>query len=239
MTPRSLATRAGVLLALVSGTTLALGPGLRRDILRYREDVEYLVVQHLQIVGTSMAAAIAVGVVAGIVLSRPAMRRAAGPVMAVLGLGTAIPTLAVLALAMTVLGIGNFAASVGLWLVSVLPIVRNTHVGLTTLDPGMIEAAEGMGMGTGPRLLRVELPNALPVIAAGIRIALVLNVGTAPLAFLIGGGGLGELIFTGLALNIPGQMLAGAFAVAALAVLLDTAAAAIQYALTPAGLRRA
>ena len=126
-----------------------------------------------------------------------------------------------LALAMSLLGIGVVPAIFGLWVATLLPIVRNTYAGMRGVPAHLVEAAHGMGMRPLQILRRVELPNALFVIFAGIRTALAINVGTAPLAFLIGGGGLGELIFTGIDLNEPGMMLAGAIPTALLAVLVD------------------
>jgi len=104
-----------------------------------------------------------------------------------------------------------------------LPIVRNTYTGILAVPRHFVEAATGMGMTRMQILLRIELPNALYVILAGIRTALAINVGTVPLAFLIGGGGLGELIFTGIDLNEPGMMFAGALPTAVLAILTDLA----------------
>jgi osmoprotectant transport system permease protein len=99
--------------------------------------------------------------------------------------------------------------------------VRNTYTGILSVPPFMLEAARGMGMTSRQILWRVELPNALYVMIAGIRTALVINVGTAPLAFLIGGGGLGQLIFTGIDLFNTPMMLAGAIPTAILAVIVD------------------
>jgi osmoprotectant transport system permease protein len=116
-----------------------------------------------------------------------------------------------------------------------LPIVRNTYAGLLAVPQHLIEAATGMGMRRSQVLLRVELPNALFVSFAGIRTALAINVGTAPLAFLIGGGGLGELIFTGIDLNEPAMMLAGAIPTALLAVFVDYAVGVLAYWAVPRG----
>ena len=141
--------------------------------------------------------------------------------MQMLNVGTTIPTLAVLALSMTFLGIGVTPAIFALWLASLLPIVRNTYVGIRDVPGTLIEVAAGMGMKPVQILFWIELPNALMVILAGIRTALAINVGTAPLAFLIGGGGLGELIFTGISLDEPTIMLAGAIPTALLAIFID------------------
>ena len=112
-------------------------------------------------------------------------------------------------------------AAVALFLASLLPIVRNTYAGLAGLQPALLEAADALGMTPRQRLWRVELPNALPVILTGVRVALALNVGTAPLAFLIGASSYGELIFPGIYLNNHTALLLGAGGTALIALTLD------------------
>jgi osmoprotectant transport system permease protein len=209
--------------------------GLLDDILSRWEDIAFLSVQHVELAAISGGLAILVGVVVGIVLSRRAFRRFAEPVMQSLNIGTTIPTLAVLALSMSVLGIGAPPAIFALWLMTLLPIVRNTYIGLLEVPSYLIEAATGMGMKPWQILWRVEVPNALYVMFAGIRTAVTVNVGTVPLAFLIGGGGLGELIFTGIDLSEPGMMLAGAIPTAMLAVITDFAIALLTKIVVPRG----
>ena len=209
--------------------------GLIDAIGKYRSDILYLTQQHMKLVAISGGLAIAVGIPLGLWLSRPGMRRSAETIMQGLNLGSTIPTLAVLALAMSLLGIGTVPAIFGLWVASLLPIVRNTYAGVLGVPTHFIEAATGMGMRPLQILGGVELPNALFVMFAGIRTALAVNVGTAPLAFLIGGGGLGELIFTGIDLNEPGMMLAGAIPTALLAVLVDFAVGALAFWVVPRG----
>jgi osmoprotectant transport system permease protein len=214
---------------------LAQRKGLIDQIAAYSGDIAFLAQQHMSLVAISGGLAVAVGLPLGIWLSRPSMRRVAETLMQVLNIGSTVPTLAILALAMTWLGIGALPAIFGLWIASLLPIVRNTYAGLLAVPPHLIEAATGMGMRRSQILLRVELPNALFVAIAGIRTALAINVGTAPLAFLIGGGGLGELIFTGIDLNEPSMMLAGAIPTALLAVFVDYAVGVISYWAVPRG----
>jgi osmoprotectant transport system permease protein len=231
---------ARTLLALAFLVTFALGvlahrSGLFEQVAKYGADIAYLSRQHMKLVAISGGLAIAVGVPLGLWLSRPSMRRMAESVMQVLNLGSTIPTLAVLALAMSLLGIGMVPAIFGLWVASLLPIVRNTYAGMLGVPAYFVEAADGMGMRPRQVLARVELPNALFVMFAGIRTALAINVGTAPLAFLIGGGGLGELIFTGIDLNEPGMMLAGAIPTALLAVLVDFLVGAVSFWVVPRG----
>lgn len=209
--------------------------GLLGQIAAYWDDIVFLAQQHMFLVATSGGAAILVGVPVGIWLSRPSMERYAETVMQVFNIGTTIPTLAVIALSMTILGIGFPPAFFGLFVASLLPIVRNTYAGLLSVPAHLKEAATGMGMTRGQILWRVEVPNALYVIFSGIRTALAINVGTTPLAFLIGGGGLGELIFTGIDLMDTGMLLAGAIPTALLAVLVDFLMGQAQLRLIPKG----
>ena len=214
---------------------LLVASGMWADVLRYRKDFVYLTRQHLVLVGVSGGLAIVTGVGLGIVLSRPWMRRYAEPTIQVVNMATSIPTLGKLALMMSLLGIGALPAIVGLWVATLLPIVRNTYAGIRAVPEHLVDAANGMGMSPGAILRRVELPNALFVMFAGIRTAMAVNVGTAPIAFLIGGGGLGELIFTGIDLQEYAMMLAGAIPTALLAVAVDFAFGQAQYWLVPRG----
>lgn len=213
----------------------AWGSGLLPTLLDYRDDIQYLGAQHLALVGISGGLAILAGVPCGIALTRPRLRRAGEIVMQMLNIGATIPTLAILALAMSVMGIGNPTVVLGLFVTTLLPIVSNTLAGIRAVPPHLIEAARGMGLSETQILWRVELPNALFVIYSGIRTGLAINVGTVPLAFLIGGGGLGELIFSGIALNEFGMMLAGAIPTALLAILVDFLVGQLQYWSIPRG----
>lgn len=202
----------------------------------YAEDIRYLTVQHLQLTAMSGALAILIGIPIGVLLARRSLG-VMGPVAAqVVNLGTTIPTLAILALAMTVMGLGTPPAIFGLTVLTLLPIVLNTIAGLRSVPPALIDAARGMGMTGWQILCKVELPYAMFVIFAGIRTALAINIGTVPLAFLIGCGGLGELIFTGIDLMEPGLLLAGAIPTALLAVAVDLLGAQAQYWLVPRGI---
>lgn len=224
----------GLIVAFVLGVLFST-TGLLAELRTYRPDIEFLAVQHMQLVVISGSLAIVAGVALGIWLSRPFMEAFAEPAMQVFNVGTTIPTLAILALSMSFLGIGTRSAIFALFIASLLPIVRNTYAGLRAVPAHLKEAANGMGMAPRTQLVRVELPNALYVIFAGIRTALTINVGTVPLAFLIGGGGLGELIFTGIALNDFGMMLAGAIPTAVLAILTDFVIAQFQFWAIPRG----
>jgi osmoprotectant transport system permease protein len=205
----------------------------------YWGDISYLTVQHLQIVAISGALALLVALPLGVWMSRPANQRYAMASMQVLNVGQAIPKLALLALAMSLLGIGSGAAIFGLWVATLLPVAVNTYAGLRAVPPHLIEAADAMGMTPREILWKVEIPNAMNVIFAGIRTALAINVGTAPLAFLVGGGGLGELIFTGIDLNDFSMMLAGAVSTALLAIAVDLSCGMIQTLTVSRGLRLA
>jgi len=222
----------GIVLAIVWGLYAS---GLAADILRYRKDIVYLTRQHLVLVAISGSAAIVLGVATGIWLSRPWMERWAEGAIQAVNMLTSIPTLGKLALMMTLLGIGPLPAIVGLLIATLLPIIRNTYEGIRAVPAHLVDAARGMGMGPRAILGRVELPNALFVIFAGVRTAMAVNVGTAPIAFLIGGGGLGELIFTGIDLQEHAMMLAGAIPTALLAVIVDFLFGQAQYWLVPRG----
>lgn len=205
------------------------------SVLQYRDDVLYLIRQHIWLAFVSGVIAIAIGVPLGILITRGRYKVLAVVLAQVVNLGSTIPTLAILAIAMTFLGLGAPSAIFGLTALTLLPIVLNTVAGLNAVPPYLIEAARGMGMKPWQILLQVELPNALYVILAGVRTALAIDVGTVPLAFLIGGGGLGELIFTGIDLMEPGMLLAGAIPTALLAILVDFLVGAAQFWLVPRG----
>jgi osmoprotectant transport system permease protein len=213
----------------------AWGSGLLPEMWSLWDDITYLLNEHVWLVIISGGLAILVGLPLGVLLSRPFMRNVAEMLMQVLNVGTTIPTLAILALSMSILGIGTVPAVFGLFVATLLPIVRNAYAGCQAVAPHLIESATGMGMTPRQIMMRVEIPNALFVMFAGIRTALAINVGTVPLAFLIGGGGLGELIFQGIALNNFAMMLAGALPTALLAVLVDFLLSQAQYWLVPRG----
>lgn len=213
--------------------------GVIEEFLFYIPDIQFLTVQHLWLTALSGGLAILVAVPLGIILSRPSMTRYAESAMQVLNVGTTIPTLAVLALSMSFLGIGTVPAVFGLFIATLLPITRNTYTGLKGVSPALKEAAAGIGMSPLQRLVRVELPNALYVMFAGIRTALAINVGTVPLAFLIGAGGLGELIFTGIDLYDPIMMLSGAIPTALLAIGVDVLVAFVAFLVVPRGVNPA
>lgn len=185
-------------------------------------DVASLTLEHIVLVGTSCGIAVVIGVTAGIMGTRhPRMRAISLGVANVL---QTIPSLALFGFLLPVPvigGIGKKTAIISLVLYSLLPIVRNTVVGIMSVDARLREAAVAMGMTDGQVLRWVELPLAAPTILAGIRVALVSNIGTAVIAAVIGGGGLGVLIFRGVGSVDTAEILAGAIPAAALALLAD------------------
>jgi osmoprotectant transport system permease protein len=227
--------RSGLLLLVFALGAWAWASGLLPTVVDLWDDIVYLGRQHIALVAVSGGLAVVVGIPVGVVLTRPRLRHHGDTVLQLLNIGATIPTLAVLALSMSVLGIGNLPAVFGLFVASLLPIVANTLAGIRAVPRHLVEAANGMGMSGGQILLQVELPNALFVVYAGIRTALAINVGTAPLAFLIGGGGLGELIFTGIALNEFPRMLAGAIPTALVAIFVDFVMGQLQLWTIPRG----
>ena len=196
-----------------------------------------LFIQHLYIVTVSMSIATVIGVTAGILLTRKRLRRYAGICMYIIGLGQTIPSLAVLALAMSFLGIGTKPAIFALTIYSILPIARNTLAGITAVPPELIDAGKGMGMPPIRILMEVEIPNAMTVILTGFRVALIINIGTAALAYVIGAGGLGDLIFTGISLMQTDKLLAGAIPVTLLALFADFLSELMGLLLVSKGLR--
>ena len=185
------------------------------------QDIYRLLLQHLQLVFISATIAVTLGLSIGIVLTRGFMRRYRETVLNLLGICQTVPSLAVIAIAMTYLGIGRKTAIFALVVYSLLPIIRSTVAGIFQVDPSLVDAGHGMGMTPRQVLFKVEIPNAMYIILTGIRTAVVINVGTAAMSFLVGGGGLGDLIFSGLAMVDAGLMLAGAVPTACLAVLLN------------------
>ncbi|MEW5816080.1 MAG: ABC transporter permease, partial [Spirochaetota bacterium] len=136
-----------------------------------------------------------------------------------------------------VLGMGYKAAVIALFTYAMLPIIRNTYAGINSVDPVIKEAARGMGMTGWQVTWQVELPLARPVIMAGIRTSTAVNVGTAAVAGMIGAGGLGELIVTGIAVRVTELILQGAAPTAALAIILDTLLGGLESLTTPRGLK--
>jgi len=193
-----------------------------------REQIE------LTVVSTALVLAIAIPM--GILLTRPFARSITPPAIAVFNIGQAIPSIGLIVLLAVVWDIGFRPMVVALVAYTVLPVLRNTMVGLRQVDASVIEAARGMGMTKRAVLTRIELPLAVPIIMAGLRTALTINVGTATLGALVGAGTLGTLIVAGIVQNKQLILVVGAILVAVLALLVDYLAAIAEERLRPRGL---
>ncbi len=200
-----------------------------------RAEVWQLTLEHLWMVGMSMAIAVAIGVPVGIWLTRrQAMEK---PVLGLANVIQTIPSLALFGFLLPAPWIGARAgriAVLALVLYALLPVIRNTYVGIMGVDRAVVEAGRGMGMTGRQLLLQVELPLALSVIIAGVRVATVISVGLATIAAAIGAGGLGEFIFRGLAMVNNVVILAGAVPAAILALLADFGLGLLEKRLRPA-----
>lgn len=190
--------------------------------------IKVAVWQHLYLIVISSALAIATSVPLGMVLTRKSMRYLCGTIVSIVNFGQTIPSFAVIALCFGVFGIGAKSAIFALWLYSLLPILNNTIAGLRSVDPNVIDAARGMGMTKLQILFRIEMPLAMPVIFAGIRTAIVINVATAIIAAFVGAGGLGDFIIAGKNINRMQIMLLGAGYATMLALILDSILAMIE-----------
>ncbi len=187
--------------------------------------------QHVEISASAVLLATAIGVPVGVLISRVASL--ARPVLVLAGILYTVPSLALFAVLIPVLGLGTRSAVVALVLYSLLVLIRNTATGLAMVQPEVVEAAAGMGMSGRQRLWLVELPLALPMIMGGVRIATVMNIGITSIAAYIGAGGLGVLIFRGIATVDAELILAGAVPIALLAVTADRLLRQMEWLLRP------
>ncbi|HZF93159.1 ABC transporter permease [Streptomyces sp.] len=192
--------------------------------------------QHVQLTVISTFFVLIIAIPLGVLLTRKAFRKGAPVAMALANIGQATPAIGLLALLVIWLGIGRRSALIGIIVYAVLPVLSNTIAGLKANDPTLLEAARGIGMSPLGVLVRVELPLAVPLILAGVRTALVLNVGTATLATFGGGGGLGVLITTGITNQRMPVLLLGSILTIALALLVDWLASLAELLLRPRGL---
>ncbi|WP_159767970.1 ABC transporter permease [Streptomyces sp. HM190] len=193
--------------------------------------------QHIALTALSTFFVLLIAVPLGVLLTRRRFRAATPFVRAVANAGQATPAIGLLALLVIWLGIGRTAALIGMIAYAVLPVLSNTMAGLRANDPTLLEAARGIGMSPAEVLVRVELPLAVPLILAGVRTALVLNVGTATLAAFGGGGGLGVLITTGITNQRMPVLVLGSVLTVALALLVDWLASLAEVLLRPRGLQ--
>lgn len=187
--------------------------------------------EHLSISAISLFLGVIVAVPLGIILTR--LPRVAGFVIGFASLLQTIPSLALLALMVPLMGVGKAPAIVALFIYSLLPILRNTYIGMDNVDADLKDAAKGMGMTNFQSIVMVEVPSALPTIMAGVKLSAVYVIAWATLASYIGGGGLGDLIFSGLNNYIPSLIIGGTIPVTILALLTDFVFAKLEDKLTP------
>lgn len=195
-------------------------------------------VEHLYVVCAAVGFAILTGVPIGIAITQN--ERAANVVLYIASIIVTIPSIALFGLMIPILstighGIGYLPAMIAVLLYSQLPIIRNTYTAIKNVDPALREAAKGIGMTPFQRLSRVEIPLAIPIIMAGVRTAVVMNIGVTAIAAYIGAGGLGTFISRGISQTDPRQLITGALAVSILAIIADYGLLWVQRRLTPAG----
>lgn len=193
-------------------------------------------VTHLQLSALSTVIVIAIAIPLGIVLTRPFARGAVPGVLGLANVGQAIPSFGLITIIVILFGLGTGPVVIGLVAYSALPILRNTMIGLQQVDANLIKASRGMGMSSATVLRLVELPLAVPVMIAGIRTALIINVGTATLATFFGAEGLGYVIFQGIQLNRDPVLITGVVMASGLALLVDYLAGVAGRLLSPRGL---
>jgi osmoprotectant transport system permease protein len=192
--------------------------------------------QHIELTAVSTLLVLAVAVPLGVLLSRRWARPATPVVLAVANVGQSAPSIGMVVLLAVLWGVGFWTAIVALVAYGVLPALRNTMVGLQQVDPTLVDAGRGIGMSSAAVLWRVELPLAVPVILAGIRTTLILMVGTAAIASFISGGGLGDLVTTGVTTQRTPVLLTGCILMALLALLIDWLGGIATRFLAPKGL---
>jgi osmoprotectant transport system permease protein len=193
--------------------------------------------QHLVLTLQATVLVLVIGIPLGVLLTRGPFRRVSTTVIAVANFGQAAPAVGLIVLLAAWLGLNSWSAVVALVLYAILPVLRNTMLGVQSVDDRLVEAGRGMGMSALSVLLKVELPLAVPVMLSGIRTALVLLVGTASLATFVGAGGLGLLITTGVNLFLPKVLVSGALLVALLALTIDWIGRVVETVARPKGLR--
>jgi osmoprotectant transport system permease protein len=213
-------------------------PGVFPDALRFVVENPELILdktaEHLWLSGIAIAISLAIGLPLGVLLGH--LHRGSFIAINLGNVGRALPSLAVIAFGLAIFGIGTANVVFALVVLAVPPIVTNAFVAVDDVDPDAVEAARGMGMSPAQVLRRVELPLALPLVFAGIRTASLYVVATATLAGIVGGGGLGDIIVNQASYRLAG-VVGAALCVSALALAVDGALAALQRAVTPAGLR--
>jgi osmoprotectant transport system permease protein len=208
---------------------------LIRFMVAHADDILSALIQHMKITGIAVAFAILIGVPIGIWISKK--QNIAGFVLGVANIMQTIPSLALFGLIIPIMGIGFKPSVFVLLLYALMPIIKNTYIGITTVDPAVIEAGRGMGMTRMQILKMIEVPLSLPMIMGGIRISTVINIGTATIAALIGAGGLGTFIFQGISMADNMMVLSGAIPTALLALFMDALLNFVELKLTPTALK--
>lgn len=236
LAPVGIAILALLLYLYVRSLDLANASTSLRSPLDWDTKLQPQLIRQLEIAAWSTVIVIAVAVPLGVILTRPSFRKVSPGILAVANAGQALPAYGLLVIFLTFLGQGKWTVIWALALFALLPVLRNTMVGLDGVDKPVIEAGRGMGMTKWQALTRIELPLAVPVIIAGVRIAIIINIGMATLAFLIGGGGLGITINSGLKLQQDPVLLVGAWLVALVALSFDWLGALAERYLRPKGL---
>lgn len=229
-----------VLLAVILGGTYLWVSSLELDSIEQRtlnaEQLTQSTIEHLHLTAVSTAIVIVLAIPLGVLLSRPFARPVVPAVLGLANIGQGVPSFGLITIVILWTSLGFWPMIIGLVACSTLPILRNTMVGLEQVDRTAVKASRGMGMSPLQVLLKVELPLAFPVMIAGIRTALIINVGTAALGTFFGQGGLGFIIYNGITLNRTPVLITGVVLVSALALLVDYLAGALGRLLAPRGL---
>lgn len=197
--------------------------------------IQQAFLEHIYLSFVALIIGIAIALPLGILIAR--YRKYAEPVIGVTAVFQTIPSLALFGFLVPLIGIGSNTALIALIIYALLPIIRNTYTGITSVDNSIIEAGRGMGMTRTQILTQIEFPLALPFIMAGIRTATVLTVGIATLATFVGAGGLGDVIYRGLQSYNNSLVLAGALPVALLAITFDLLLKWVEKKATPKGMK--
>jgi osmoprotectant transport system permease protein len=228
-----------LLTAVVAALWLYVASQSLDEIEKTRINMDFIAAslrRHVWLTVASTVLVLLVAIPAGVLLTRPGLRPIARPLITIFNIGQSLPTIGVLALFAVIWRIGVAPVIVGLFAYTVLPVLRNTMVGLEQVDESVVESARGMGMKKTAVLVRIELPLAVPVIMAGVRTALVINVGTATLATFVNGKGLGDIINAGVVNSRDLMILVGGVLAAVLALLVDYLAGIAEDLLRPRGL---
>jgi osmoprotectant transport system permease protein len=201
------------------------------------ENILIRLYQHFYLFFISTVIACIIGIALSIFVTREGKERIGKVVLNITAMSQAVPSIAVVALVFLVVGIGAVPALIALFVYSLVPIVFNSVSGLLSVEEKMIDAARGMGLTDRQILWKIKVPVVIPVIFAGIRSAATINIGTATVAAIIGGGGLGDYIFMGIKLNKDHLILIGAVLTALMAIIVDTILSLVEKKITPTGLQ--